>query len=231
MTLRDLGCTQRELVVAQQRIHAQGGFQLPTPPLPLESLGLRAILYSYWATWSSWRHYQPLDHIREYFGEKIALYFAWLGWEGSQYFRICVEPVGHPHVVEGLHLTGSPTHPLGYRGFRDASGDYLPEYFHLLAIRLTFVIVFEHVVFSIGRLIDLMVPDVPKEVELKIKKEHYMAKQALAENQSLGKTMIPGEKEVLYSCPVSRPSEPPQRDSPPPDLKENPEETNTPGSC
>ncbi|KAM8903926.1 anoctamin-7 isoform 2-T3 [Spinachia spinachia] len=83
--------------------------------------------------------------------------------------------------------------PCRYRGFRDADGEYLPEYYHLLAIRLTFVIVFEHVVFSIGRLIDLMVPDVPEEVELKMKREHYMAKQALAENQSLGKTTIPGE--------------------------------------
>ncbi|XP_068561091.1 anoctamin-7 isoform X2 [Cebidichthys violaceus] len=121
--------------------------------------------------------------------------------------------------------------PCRYRGFRDVDGDYLPEYFHLLAIRLTFVIVFEHVVFSIGRLIDLMVPDIPEEVELKMKREHYMAKQALAENQSLGKTMIPREKEVLSSSPVSRPLEPPERDSPPPDLKENPEETSTPGSC
>uniref|UniRef100_A0A671TZX4 Anoctamin n=1 Tax=Sparus aurata TaxID=8175 RepID=A0A671TZX4_SPAAU len=70
-----------------------------------------------------------------------------------------------------------------YRGFRDEKGKHLPEFFHLLAIRLAFVIVFEHVVFFIGRLIDLMVPDVPEEVEMKMKREHYMAKEALAENQ------------------------------------------------
>lgn len=41
----------------------------------------------------------------------------------------------------------------------------------------------QHVVFFIGGLIDMMVPDIPEEVELKIKREHYMAKEALAENQ------------------------------------------------
>lgn len=41
----------------------------------------------------------------------------------------------------------------------------------------------QHVVFFIGRLIDMMVPDVPEEVEIKMRREHYMAKEALAENQ------------------------------------------------
>lgn len=42
---------------------------------------------------------------------------------------------------------------------------------------------FQHVVLMIGRIIDWMVPDIPEEVEIKIKREHYMAKEALAENQ------------------------------------------------
>ena len=42
-------------------------------------LNTRQILFEYWARWKKWYKYQPLDHIREYFGEKIAIYFAWLG--------------------------------------------------------------------------------------------------------------------------------------------------------
>uniref|UniRef100_A0A673H7G8 Anoctamin n=1 Tax=Sinocyclocheilus rhinocerous TaxID=307959 RepID=A0A673H7G8_9TELE len=70
-----------------------------------------------------------------------------------------------------------------YRGLRDDKGQPTQDYYNLLAIRLSFVIIFEHVVLLIGRIIDWMVPDIPEEVEIKIKREHYMAKEALAENQ------------------------------------------------
>uniref|UniRef100_A0A8D2ZZD4 Anoctamin n=1 Tax=Scophthalmus maximus TaxID=52904 RepID=A0A8D2ZZD4_SCOMX len=82
-----------------------------------------------------------------------------------------------------VNFTLSRRSVFQYLGLRDENGEYRPEYFHLLAIQLSFVIIFEHVVFFIGRLIDMMVPDIPEEVEIKIKREHYMAKEALAENR------------------------------------------------
>ncbi|XP_055379077.1 anoctamin-1 isoform X3 [Condylostylus longicornis] len=41
---------------------------------------MRYILYTEWAAVRKWYRYQPLDYVKEYFGVKIGLYFAWLGY-------------------------------------------------------------------------------------------------------------------------------------------------------
>ncbi|CAM4679351.1 unnamed protein product [Leuciscus chuanchicus] len=70
-----------------------------------------------------------------------------------------------------------------YKAFRDENGKYKLVYWELLAVRLGFIIAFEHAVFFVLRAIDWMVPDIPESLELKIKRERYLAKQALADNQ------------------------------------------------
>ncbi|XP_040200254.1 anoctamin-4 isoform X1 [Rana temporaria] len=46
----------------------------------------RHLLFECWASWGVWYKYQPLDLVRRYFGEKIGLYFAWLGWYTGMLF-------------------------------------------------------------------------------------------------------------------------------------------------
>ncbi|XP_063237406.1 anoctamin-1 isoform X2 [Bacillus rossius redtenbacheri] len=41
---------------------------------------MRYLLYHEWASVRKWIMYQPVDHIKDYFGVKFGLYFAWLGF-------------------------------------------------------------------------------------------------------------------------------------------------------
>ena len=58
---------------------------------------------------------------------------------------------------------------------------------------------FQHVVFGICRLIDILVPDVPESLEIKIKRERYLAKQALADTETIMKVCIFVTKSILFS--------------------------------
>ncbi|KAL8198241.1 UNVERIFIED_CONTAM: hypothetical protein K2H54_002416 [Gekko kuhli] len=88
-----------------------------------------------------------------------------------------------------------------YQAFRDASGSYTLFYWKLLAVRLGFIITFEHVVFFCLRLIDWLVPDIPESLEVKIKRERYLAKQALADNQAALLTVSPDSSASPASSP------------------------------
>ena len=60
----------------------------------------------------------------------------------------------------------------------------------VLRICLGMFLSFQHVVFGICKLIDFLVPDVPEALELKIKRERYLAKQALADTDTIMKVCI-----------------------------------------
>ncbi len=68
-----------------------------------------------------------------------------------------------------------------YRAFRDPQGHYTISHWKIIGLKLSFVIIFEHLVFGICRLIDLVVPDIPESLDIKIKRERFLAKEALQE--------------------------------------------------
>jgi len=75
-----------------------------------------------------------------------------------------------------------------YKGFRDEEGQFTPVHWYILALKFAFVIIFEHFVFGICKLIDVMVPDIPYSLDIKIKRERYLAKQALQDAEHITKT-------------------------------------------
>ncbi|XP_072615330.1 anoctamin-9 isoform X3 [Vulpes vulpes] len=55
-----------------------------------------------WAQWRRVLRPQPIDNIRDYFGEKVALYFAWLGW--YTYMLVPAAAVGLLVFLSGFAL-------------------------------------------------------------------------------------------------------------------------------
>ncbi|XP_006230651.1 anoctamin-9 isoform X2 [Rattus norvegicus] len=58
-----------------------------------------------WAQWRNVFQPQPIDKIREYFGEKVALYFTWLGW--YTYMLVPAAVVGLIVFLSGFALFDS----------------------------------------------------------------------------------------------------------------------------
>ena len=52
-----------------------------------------------------------------------------------------------------------------------------------MAARLAFVFVFQYIVYAITKFVAYLVPDRPRMLDLKIKREEYLAKQALIERE------------------------------------------------
>ena len=75
----------------------------------------RASLYRSWGDWrhGNWYRFQPLDHIRTYYGEKIAIYFAWLGY----YTSVLVLPsiVGLIIFIIGCIIAYGSGHNVGWQ--------------------------------------------------------------------------------------------------------------------
>lgn len=65
---------------------------------------IRKDLYENWAHWSQILKFQPLHYIKEYFGEKVGLYFAWLGFYTSM--LIPASLVGLIVTIYGLVIMG-----------------------------------------------------------------------------------------------------------------------------
>ncbi|XP_058017192.1 anoctamin-5 [Ahaetulla prasina] len=99
-----------------------------------------------------------------------------------------------------------------YRDYRyppDHEKQYMHtmQFWHILAAKMAFIIIMEHVVFIVKFFVAWMIPDVPSEVKAKIKREKYLTQKIIHEHelnklkQKLfeGRTCASMEKEVIAS--------------------------------
>lgn len=66
-----------------------------------------------------------------------------------------------------------------YFGLREPDGTRGQFYYEVVAARLGFLIIFEHIVFLCKFLFQYLIPDVPQAVTLAVKREEYLADKAL----------------------------------------------------
>ncbi|KAM6980354.1 anoctamin-5b [Aplochiton taeniatus] len=71
-----------------------------------------------------------------------------------------------------------------YRDYRYASGHdrqytHTMQFWHILAARMAFIIIMEHVVFVVKFFVAWMIPDIPSEVKARIKRERYLVQEYL----------------------------------------------------
>uniref|UniRef100_A0A7N8XXC6 Anoctamin n=1 Tax=Mastacembelus armatus TaxID=205130 RepID=A0A7N8XXC6_9TELE len=74
--------------------------------------------------------------------------------------------------------------PSCYRDYRYPPGHvkqytHTMQFWHILAAKLAFIIIMEHVVFSVKFFVAWMIPDVPSDVKARIKRERYLVQEYL----------------------------------------------------
>lgn len=82
---------------------------------------------------------------------------------------------------------GSKYYTCRYRDFRYPPGheqEYKHNiyYWHVIAAKLAFIIVMEHIIYSVKFFISYVIPDVSKSTKSKIKRERYLTQKLLHEN-------------------------------------------------
>ncbi|RXG68775.1 hypothetical protein Avbf_05053 [Armadillidium vulgare] len=60
---------------------------------------------------------------------------------------------------------------------------YAPIYWHILAARLAFVVVFENIVFFIMIFVKWIIPDIPHRLKEQIRREAYLTNELIVKNE------------------------------------------------
>ncbi|CAL7951751.1 unnamed protein product [Xylocopa violacea] len=77
----------------------------------------------------------------------------------------------HPETCQYRGYRNGPDHPNDPYGLS-------PQYWHVFAARLAFVVVFEHIVFALTGIMSYVIPDVPHSLATQLQRERLLAQEA-----------------------------------------------------
>ncbi|XP_033223638.1 anoctamin-4 isoform X2 [Belonocnema kinseyi] len=114
------------------------------------------------------------------------------------------------HYAEGMGSDVDDPDPptCQYRGYRTGPEDHYglsPQYWHVFAARLAFVVIFEHLVFALTGIMSYIIPAVPKSVATQLQRERLLAQEAKFEKGIRGKEDEDDLVSVLREAGISRP--------------------------
>lgn len=116
--------------------------------------------------------------------------YGYVQWSLSAYAVQDLPPSVAP-IRPGGGFESSPPTECHYRDFRTGpNGDpdiqyrYNMAFWHVLAARLALVLVLEHFILVLTRIVAYLVPDLPSWLQAKILRQNYLAREAFYESES-----------------------------------------------
>uniref|UniRef100_A0A8C5HR13 Anoctamin n=1 Tax=Gouania willdenowi TaxID=441366 RepID=A0A8C5HR13_GOUWI len=94
--------------------------------------------------------------------------------------------MGYVNASLSIFLVSDFENRSEYRDYREPPDSaepyaYTLQFWHVLAARLAFIIVFEHMVFAIKTLIAYLIPDLPKDLRDRMRREKYLIQEMMYE--------------------------------------------------
>lgn len=79
-----------------------------------------------------------------------------------------------------FHLLNLFSSQQGYRNPHNSPEPYSMSsvYWHVFAARLAFVVIFEHLVFTITAVMQFLIPDIPRELKTQMEREQLLENEA-----------------------------------------------------
>ncbi|XP_032894555.1 anoctamin-5 isoform X3 [Amblyraja radiata] len=117
--------------------------------------------------------------------------------------------IANTSVFDGNSLYNGNITSCRYKDYRYPSGHsfeyrHTMQYWHILAAKMAFIIIMEHVVFLVKFSIAALIPDVPSEVKARIKREKYLTQKILHEYElNKLREILAGKENVVVNKEMS----------------------------